>query len=308
MTQISMRVLPVDSIKPSRDNVRKDLGDLTELAASIRIYGLLQPIIVTPTPGGYQLVDGERRYRAARMAHVPALPALITPPQGRQQTMAVMLAAAMHKALAPIEQANAFHALRQAGATVAEVSVQTGYSAATIRGRLLLLALPVEAQDMVTNKTMTIFAATTLAKQVKETRSGTATTAPLRSAWLRPHHRLGGAAGDACDHQDTRVIIGQVACGQCWEDTIRADERGHLEQNDLIDHVAVQLASEGNRTITLRPNERDEAIRRLVTQGLSDQQIAVRLGVPDRTVLRSRQDCGVAPAIPRSGSQKESAA
>jgi len=38
MTQISMRVLPVESIKPSRDNVRKDLGDLTELAASIRIY------------------------------------------------------------------------------------------------------------------------------------------------------------------------------------------------------------------------------------------------------------------------------
>jgi len=294
-----MRVLPLDTIKPSRGNVRKDLGDLTELAASIKIHGLLQPIIVTPVPGGYELIDGERRYRAALLGHIPTLPALIVSAQGRQRTIAVMLATAMHKTLDPIEQARAFHALRQEGLTVADVSHQTGYSTATISARLLLLGLPEEVQDLVSDKQITLTAATDLVRQVKASGSGTARTTPQHSAWLRPHHRLASAAGDACDHSD-RVIVGQVACGQCWEDTIRADERGQLEQNDLIDHVAVQLASEGNRTIVLRPGERDEAIRRLVSQGMSDRQIATRLGVPDRTVLRSRQDCGVAPAIPSS--------
>lgn len=299
MTTISMRVLRTEVIKPSRGNVRKNMGDLTELAASIKIHGLLQPIIVTPMPGGYELVDGERRYRAALLAHVPALPALIVSAQSRQRTIAVMLATAMHKTLDPIEQAKAFHALREEGLTVAAVSQQTGYSTATISARLLLLGLPEELQDLVSDKQITVTAATELAKQVKATGSGSTST-HQHSAWLRPHHRLAGAARDACDHHDTRVIVGTVACGQCWEDTIRADERGTLEPNDLIDHVAVHLASEGNRTIVLRPAERDEAIRRLVTQCLSDEQIATRLGITSRTVLRIRKECGIAPAIPSS--------
>lgn len=218
--------IPVERLRPNPANVRGDLGDLSELAASIRSKGLLQPLVVQQHAGGTWLVlDGHRRLAAAKLAGVRAVPCLATKPGDLNAQRATMLAAAMHKRLEPIEAARAFRALRDAGMSVTEIATQTGYAASTVSSRLRLLTLPEEAQDMVTAKELTVREATEFARQVQRTGTGTAALGALRTAWFGKGHALYAAVREACDHGDIRVMIAAAACGNCWEDAIRTDER-----------------------------------------------------------------------------------
>lgn len=218
--------IPVEKLRPNPANVRGELGDLSELASSIRSKGLLQPLVVQQHAGGTWLVlDGHRRLAAAKLAGVRALPCLATRPGDVNAQRATMLAAAMHKRLESIEAARAFRALRDAGMSVPEIAGETGYAPSTVSARLRLLTLPEEAQDMVERKELTVREATELARQVQRHGTGTATLATPRTAWFGKGHALYAAVREACDHSDTRVLIAGTACGQCWEDAIRANER-----------------------------------------------------------------------------------
>ena len=76
----TLHQLPLDLLVPNPDQPRRDFGDaeLGELAESIRAHGVLQPVLVRPLPGGrYELVAGERRLRAARMAGLDRIPAVV---------------------------------------------------------------------------------------------------------------------------------------------------------------------------------------------------------------------------------------
>lgn len=219
-------MIPVERLRAHHANVRSDLGDLTELAASIRAVGLLQPLVVTPVADGmYEVVDGNRRLAAAVQAGAKALPCLAAKAQGEDGQLAIMLAAALHQALAPLDQAQAFAALRSRGLTVTEISRRTGYSPRTVSGRLLLLGLPDEARDMVRTGELTVTDAEELARQVRDTKTGTTRTAGPRAPWFTTSHPLARAAAAVCDHQDTRRLLGP-ACGQCWEQQIRTDALG----------------------------------------------------------------------------------
>lgn len=223
-----LRSVRLDAIR-SGQNIRADLGDLGELAGSIAAHGLLQPILVADARDHLVTIDGHRRVAAARRAGLVTVPALVRSEQaGRKATVATMLAAGLHKELAPVEQARAFKSLRDEGMTLGEMVRATGYAAATIRGRLLLLDLPDEVQDMVTQQEITLGVAVSLAKQVSAKKSGSVSTSSRRSAWFTKAHRL-ALAVDACEHGETRTLVGGVACGQCWEQAIRADERGELD-------------------------------------------------------------------------------
>jgi ParB/RepB/Spo0J family partition protein len=300
---IQLRPLPTASIRPNARNVRADLGNIDELAASLRANGMQQPVIVTPNPGGqtFSLVDGHRRHAAAVKAGIPQIPALITTVTGKRQTLAMMLAAAMHEQLKPMEQANAFRDLQDDGMTTAEISRVTGYSRPTILARISLLDLPDEAQDMVTEGTLTIAQATDLAKQVRAKGSGSSSThSANRSAWLTKSHRLAANVEAACTHDTSRrVHVGGVGCGQCWEDAIRADERGELEVIPVFDEVAVLRAMDGHTHRLARP-DRLEATRRLHAQGLSDPEIAERLRTSPRQALRDRQALDLPTNFPES--------
>ncbi|WP_030526622.1 ParB/RepB/Spo0J family partition protein [Phycicoccus jejuensis] len=293
---VTLRGVPIGDLVANAANVRDDATvDVEDLAASIRVQGILQPLIVNETGGRLVVTDGHRRLAAARLAQVPVLPCLVTTGRGKRDVVATMLATAMHKELTPLEQARAFRQLRNEGMVSVDIARATGYSAALVKARLLLLELPREAQDMVEDSTLTLRDATTLAKQVKAKRTGTVGTNAGRSAWFTRSHPL--AASITCDHGDRRTIVGAVACGQCWEETIRAHERGELDVVPTHDETAVVRVLSGDLPEVLSRADRLEVVRRLVAQGASDHQIARRTGVTERQALRDRQHLDLASPI-----------
>jgi ParB family chromosome partitioning protein len=142
--------VPVDAIarNPMQPRSGLDRAALEELAASIREHGLIQPLVVTaPTPGEYQLIAGERRLEAARLAgltHVPVLVKEATP----QQVLELALVENIQRAdLNPLEEASAYRQLiDDFGLTQEAVAARVGKSRATIANTVRLLRLPEPAK------------------------------------------------------------------------------------------------------------------------------------------------------------------
>lgn len=214
---MSAGLIPIENLYPNPANIRADLGDLSELAASIRAVGLLQPLVVTPRPrgGGFVVIDGHRRLGASKLAGARAVPCMAAKAAEDDQQVALMLAAAMHKELAPLEQAEAFRSLRNRGLTVTEIARRTGYSPATVNARLALTSLPAEARDMVKHGEITVTQALNLAR--------TGTTHTKKTAYLTAKHRLAARVRELCAHGSIRTLVGGVGCGQCWEEAIREE-------------------------------------------------------------------------------------
>lgn len=144
--------LPIDSIVPNPRQPRAvfDEDALAELVFSIREIGLLQPVVVRPTAGGYELVAGERRLRASREAGLTAIPAII-----RQTDDEAMLRDALlenlHRAnLNPLEEAAAYQQLlSDFGCTQDELARRIGRSRPQVTNTLRLLRLPPDVQRRV---------------------------------------------------------------------------------------------------------------------------------------------------------------
>jgi ParB/RepB/Spo0J family partition protein len=220
---VKAAMLAAADLRPHPSNVRDDLGDLTELAASIRAVGLLQPLLVRPHPaGGFLVQDGHRRLGALKLAGVQRAMCLIREAGDTGDDLALMVASAMHKQLSPLELASAFCALRNRGMGVPAIARATGYSTRTVGARLILLDLPEEAQDMVAERRLTLADAEDLARQLRtRPHASSRASSATKAAWLTKTHPLAGAVGRACTHGGSRVLIGGVGCGQCWEQTIR---------------------------------------------------------------------------------------
>jgi ParB family chromosome partitioning protein len=218
-------MVPLDRIRPNPRNVRTDLGDLTELAASVRARGIQQPLVIVPQPGGrpHLLLDGHRRYAAAEMAGLSAVPCIASTDRTDEQQDAHMIAAALHKGLGPLEQAEAFARLRRRGHATSAIAARTGYSESTITERLSLLNLPPDARRRLERGEMTTRDGVDLARQIAATGRGeTRIRSAARPAWFTKAHPL--ASTLHCPHTSARRAVGP-ACGQCWENAIRADER-----------------------------------------------------------------------------------
>lgn len=218
--------IPIENLHPHSRNIRADArAELDELAASIRSVGVLQPLLIQRENGRLVIIDGHRRYHAARRAGLPTLPCLPAATGGRRTQVELMLTSAMSSRLKPMDMARAFTTLRDdLGIDVAEIAKRTGYSSATVRDRLALLALPKEAQHMVAAGELTATDATQLARQVRSTRSDSRRDGVVpgarRQGWFTNQHALAATIKAACTHRTERVMVGGVGCGQCWEHAI----------------------------------------------------------------------------------------
>ena len=144
--------LKISEIEPNRDQPRKNFNEesLRELADSIAIHGIIQPLIVRPIPGGgYQLVAGERRWRAGRMAGVSEVPVIIREMTDSEVTQLALIENLQREDLNSVEEALGYKSLiDNHGFTQDEVARVVGKSRPAIANSLRLLNLPNEILQM----------------------------------------------------------------------------------------------------------------------------------------------------------------
>ncbi|HET9050236.1 MAG TPA: ParB/RepB/Spo0J family partition protein [Candidatus Dormibacteraeota bacterium] len=153
--------LAVDAIDPNPEQPRTtfDDGRLAELSESIRTHGVLQPVVVEHDGRGtYRLIVGERRLRAARLAGMATIPALVRPAsESARQNLELALVENLQRAeLSPLEEATAFSRLSDAfGLTHDAIALRVGRSRAAVSNAIRLLALPPAVQAHVRAGTLT---------------------------------------------------------------------------------------------------------------------------------------------------------
>jgi ParB family chromosome partitioning protein len=154
-----LRELHVELVAPSPEQPRKRFDEeaLQALADSIKERGVLQPVLVRPRPGGsYEIVAGERRWRAAKLAGLETLPALVQQRDDAQSLEAALVENMAREDLNPIEAARAVAGLvEELGLTREEVGRRVGRSRVAISNLLRLLDLPDEALALVEDGSLT---------------------------------------------------------------------------------------------------------------------------------------------------------
>jgi len=142
-------MIPIDSISPNPMQPRRRFNEesLEELAESLKEHGLVQPIIVRPSGTGYEILVGERRWRAAQLAGAKSIPAVIREAEA-SECLQIALVENLHRDdLNGIEEATAYRQLMEDfGFSQDEISQKVGKSRSTVANALRLLQLPVEVQ------------------------------------------------------------------------------------------------------------------------------------------------------------------
>jgi ParB family chromosome partitioning protein len=154
-----LRPIPVDMIDPSPNQPRHvfDEESLLALAGSIRARGVLQPVLVRPHPSGrYELVAGERRWRAAQLAELDAIPAVVRRHDDAASLEVALIENMAREDLNPVEEARACAALvEELGLTREDVGVRVGRSRVAVSNLIRLLDLPDEALALIEHGDLT---------------------------------------------------------------------------------------------------------------------------------------------------------
>jgi ParB family chromosome partitioning protein len=150
----ALRMLALATIRPLPGNPRKhfDEAALEELAASIAARGVIQPIIVRPHPegSGYQLVAGERRWRAAQKARLHEIPALVRDLSEREVMALALIENLQREDLSPVEEARAYHRLaEQEGMIQIDIAKMVEKSRSHVANMMRLMTLPDPVLDLI---------------------------------------------------------------------------------------------------------------------------------------------------------------
>jgi ParB family transcriptional regulator, chromosome partitioning protein len=146
--------VPANAIAPNPKQPRSRFDDATlaELAASIREVGILQPIVVRRTPQGYEVVTGERRLRAAKLAGLATVPVVLRDSDDSDLLREALIENIHREDLNPIELGEAFRQLlEELGLKQEELADRVGVSRSHIANTIRLLALPLEVQQLLTD-------------------------------------------------------------------------------------------------------------------------------------------------------------
>ena len=147
-----LREIPVELISPNPRQPRRDFdeGALVQLADSLRERGVLQPVLLRPVPGGtYELIAGERRWRAARLADFDTVPALVRPHDDAESLELALIENMAREDLNPVEEARACALLvDELGLTREDVGRRVGRSRVAVSNLMRLLDLPDEVLEL----------------------------------------------------------------------------------------------------------------------------------------------------------------
>ena len=147
------RTLPIYKVEPNPNQPRQDFDpeELEALADSIRIHGIIQPLTVREMPNGYyQIIAGERRWRAARLAEVSEVPAVVMEADDKKVMELALIENLQRQDLNPVEEAMGYHALMEEyGLTQEEAAKRVGKSRPAVANSLRLLGLCAPVLEMV---------------------------------------------------------------------------------------------------------------------------------------------------------------
>ena len=152
--------VPVDAITPNPHQPRRSFDEaaLKELAGSMKVNGVIQPILVRPAgEGKYQLIAGERRWRAAQLAQLSTIPAIVRDVDALTQAQLAMIENIQREDLNPIDRAMGYQVLvKELGLTQAELAGRLGEDRSTIANFLRLLELSESVREMVRTGKLTV--------------------------------------------------------------------------------------------------------------------------------------------------------
>ena len=198
--------IPLDLIDPNPFQPRRVFAEesLKELAASIRSSGVVQPVLLRHAPGSpgrYHLIAGERRWRASRLAGLPAVPAIVRDINDEDALELALTENLLREDLNPLEVARAYESLQQTfGLNHAEIAERLGVNRTTVTNTLRLLRLPAAVQEMIEKGEISagharaLLAADSHATQTKLARLVLEKGLSVRQAEEMVSHRDGDAA------------------------------------------------------------------------------------------------------------------
>lgn len=152
-------MIPLDEIRANEFQPRKSFDEsaLAELKASIEAYGVLQPIVVRKVAGGYELAAGERRLRAAKLAGIKEIPAIVKTYDNKEMSEIALIENLQREDLNVMEEALAYkNLMTDFGLTQEELAQRMGRSRSHIANVMRLLALELTVQELVSRGTLTM--------------------------------------------------------------------------------------------------------------------------------------------------------
>jgi len=166
----------INEITPNPEQPRESFShdEMEELISSIKEHGIIQPLVVSPRDGGYELIAGERRWRAAKMAGFRTVPAVVRTVRDQQKLELALIENIQRQNLNPIEEARAYKKLvDEFSMTQEEVAKKVGKSRPQVANFIRLLELPLEIQEAVASgeipytQARTLLALDSQAEQIK---------------------------------------------------------------------------------------------------------------------------------------------
>jgi len=147
--QTVTQMLNIDAIVPAQDNPRKTYGQISELAASIKAQGIIQPLVVTPREVGFLVVTGHRRLMAAKHAGLREVPCIVREIDDQERLEVMLVENVQREDLNPIEEARGYAELQGLGLKQQQIAMKVGKSQSHIAKRLKLLSLSEDVQQQI---------------------------------------------------------------------------------------------------------------------------------------------------------------
>jgi len=279
-TRAQIREVPIDRIlpNPAQPRLSYEEDSLTELAASIREHGVLQPILVRPIGSKYELIAGERRWRASRMAERETIPAIVVEFDEETALEVSIIENLQREDVSPLEEAAMFRKMTDLGYTVRQLAQKIGKDKGYVENRIRLAEAPPEIRDLVSVRKDTLSHAYELMKVpddrvrrrlAKRVAAGELTLARLRSI-------IGGKPEPedeaAKPRRRARTVAGHVAAVRAADDAL-IDNRAKLA--DAIDEL-VAILSQRELLDEIPDTNRDNLARNLtVTKLKLENAIAI---------------------------------
>ena len=155
--------LPTDVVRPAPDNLRRRVGDVSDIVASIPTHGIIEPLVVTPHDDGtYLIVAGHRRHAAAVKAQLATVPCIVRAMSDEERVLAALIENGLRDDLRPSEEAGGYFRLVEGGWKIRDLARATGRSARHVSSRLALLQLPSAVRARVDQDRISIADATQL--------------------------------------------------------------------------------------------------------------------------------------------------